>query len=990
GPGLHRITAAIVDTQGRPHQVSLTRWATGQGEVVWSNADGHGLQLTPEKKEYNVGDTARFLVQNPYPGAKALVTVERYGVLKQWVTTLEESTAVVEVEVEPDFMPGFYLSVSIASPRVEQPLGEGQVDLGKPAFRIGYLAMPVHDPVKRIDVKVDCDGETFKPRDTVQVSLSANLNHGDAELPPVEYAVAVLDEAVLDLVQGGINNWDVYRGFYKLESLDVANYHLLMRLIGRQKFEKKGANAGGGGGGGGGGDGPDLSMRSLFKFVSYWNPSLKADADGKAEFNFEAPDNLTGWRVLVMAVTPGDRMGLGEGRFKVNRPTELRPALPNQVIEGDRFRAGFTVMNRTDQERNLKVSLQATGALSEPIELETEVIAPPFKRVPLWLPLATHGKGEVTFTAKVWDEIDGDALQQSLPVLPWSVLETAATYGTTVADAVSENIAVPLGIRSDAGSVGANVSTSVVGNLSGAFKYMRDYPYFCWEQKLSKGVMASHYLRLKELLPADLTWPGAETLTAQTLAVAAEHQAPDGGMVYYVPQNRYVSPYLSAYSAIAFNWLRAADYEIPLDVEQRLHGYLETMLRKDVFPDFYSKGMASTVRAVALAALAPHGRINLDDLERYRSHLPQMSLFGKAHYLLAALQVEGSQALRSEVAGMILAQSNETGGKFIFQETLDSGYAQLLSSSLRDNGAVLSALLAYSETAEGAGVAQIPFKLVRTLTQSRGQRDRWQNTQENLFCLNALIEYRRIYETETPKMLVTARLDDQPLGETRFESFTEPPVSLQRDIGEGDPGKKMTLELQREGSGRLYYAVRLATATASPRQDSVNSGIEVQREVSVKRNEQWQLLQNPMKIQRGELVRVDLFVSLPAARNFVVVDDPVPGGLEPVNRDLATASTVDADEAKGQYSGSSFWHSRNQWRAYGYSYWSFYHKELRHHSARFYSEYLPAGDYHLSYVAQAIAAGAFSVMPTKAEEMYDPDVYGLSQPAQLQVVEQLE
>ena len=43
-------------------------------------------------------------------------------------------------------------------------------------------------------------------------------------------------------------------------------------------------------------------------------------------------------------------------------------------------------------------------------------------------------------------------------------------------------------------------------------------------------------------------------------------------------------------------------------------------------------------------------------------------------------------------------------------------------------------------------------------------------------------------------------------------------------------------------------------------------------------------------ITRGEVVRVDLYLDLPAARNFVVVDDPVPGGLEPVNRNLATAS----------------------------------------------------------------------------------------------------
>ena len=63
--------------------------------------------------------------------------------------------------------------------------------------------------------------------------------------------------------------------------------------------------------------------------------------------------------------------------------------------------------------------------------------------------------------------------------------------------------------------------------------------------------------------------------------------------------------------------------------------------------------------------------------------------------------------------------------------------------------------------------------------------------------------------------------------------------------------------------------------------------------------------------------------------------------------------------------------------------WSFYHQELRHHAVRFYSEYLPAGNYHLSYTAQAIAPGEFIVMPVHAEEMYDPDVFGKGVPATL-------
>ena len=54
-------------------------------------------------------------------------------------------------------------------------------------------------------------------------------------------------------------------------------------------------------------------------------------------------------------------------------------------------------------------------------------------------------------------------------------------------------------------------------------------------------------------------------------------------------------------------------------------------------------------------------------------------------------------------------------------------------------------------------------------------------------------------------------------------------------------------------------------------------------------------------------MRVDLYLSVPAARNFVVVDDPVPGGLEPVNRDLATTSEVDARKADFKAAGGSIW-----------------------------------------------------------------------------------
>ncbi len=285
-------------------------------------------------------------------------------------------------------------------------------------------------------------------------------------------------------------------------------------------------------------------------------------------------------------------------------------------------------------------------------------------------------------------------------------------------------------------------------------------------------------------------------------------------------------------------------------------------------------------------------------------------------------------------------------------------------------------------------VGDIPFKLVRFITQTRKNRDHWENTQENVFCMNALIDYSRVYEKEKPDLTVRALLDTEAMGKTRFDDLRDEPVDFERPIRADDPGQRSTLKLERTGKGRLYYATRLFYAPQELKVTAINSGIEVHREYSLEREGEWMLLQSPMQIRRGDLVRVDLYVSLPTARNFVVVDDPVPGGLEPVNRDLATASTVDADKGEFQHEGGSWWFRYSDWSSYGVSRWSFYHQELRHNAARFYSEYLPAGNYHLSYTAQAIAPGEFIVMPVHTEEMYDPDIYGKGVPAELIVSKQ--
>jgi uncharacterized protein YfaS (alpha-2-macroglobulin family) len=594
--------------------------------------------------------------------------------------------------------------------------------------------------------------------------------------------------------------------------------------------------------------------------------------------------------------------------------------------------------------------------------------------------------GTVKLTAVASDKLDKDALGQTLPVHKRVSLDVAASYGTTTSPGVDEALQFPAQMMPNVGELSVTFAPSVIGNLDGAMRYVRDYPYLCWEQRLTKALMAASFNQLHGHFAAELEWPESTTLPQTMLNDASSFQAPNGGMAFWTPEDTRVSPYLSVATAVAFNRLRAAGYSIPEDVQQRLDKYLEALLRSNTAPTFYSEGMVSSVRAVALQALAERNQLSQDDLQRYEKYAPQMDLFGLAAYLEAAIKVKGGEELARSLAGQILAHANQSGGQFHFSETWDDGYYQMLATPLRSNCAILSAFVDYGETPQGAAlVGDIPFKLVRMITQARGDRDHWENTQENVYCSSALAHYAALYEKDKPALEVDATLDGSSLGSATFSAFRDPPALVSRPNGSADAGRKTTLHIDRKGTGRLYYSTRLSYSPTDEAAVESNAGIEVHREYSVQREGRWQLLASPIQVKRGELVRVDIYLSLPAPRHFVVVDDPVPGGLEPVNRDLATGSTVDADATEFQAAGGSMWFKYSDWSEYGIQLWSFYHRELTHAAARFYSDYLPEGHYHLSYGAQAMAEGEFSASPTKAEEMYDPDVYGKGLPAHVAV-----
>ncbi|MEJ2560369.1 MAG: hypothetical protein P8186_29955 [Anaerolineae bacterium] len=120
-----------------------------------------------------------------------------------------------------------------------------------------------------------------------------------------------------------------------------------------------------------------------------------------------------------------------------------------------------------------------------------------------------------------------------------------------------------------------------------------------------------------------------------------------------------------------------------------------------------------------------------------------------------------------------------------------------------------------------------------------------------------------------------------------------------------------------------------------------------------------------------DVIQVKLTLIAPNDLHYVVVEDPFPAGTEGIDTSLATTSVV------GQPPKLTRTDVRNPWSG-GYGWWYFSHSELRDEKAILFATYLPKGTYEYTYSIRAYLPGDFRVIPTHAEEMYFPDVFGRS------------
>ena len=75
------LQASTVDAAGRRIAANHEVWVAGDDEWWFEVRDSDRIDVLPEQRRYEPGETARLQVRMPFREATALVTVEREGVL---------------------------------------------------------------------------------------------------------------------------------------------------------------------------------------------------------------------------------------------------------------------------------------------------------------------------------------------------------------------------------------------------------------------------------------------------------------------------------------------------------------------------------------------------------------------------------------------------------------------------------------------------------------------------------------------------------------------------------------------------------------------------------------------------------------------------------------------------------------------------------------------------------------------------------------------
>ncbi len=948
--GGYRAVVIVEDEFGNSHQAGINFWVSSHSYVSWRHTNDATFDLIVDQESYTPGDTAKILIAQPFEDpVYALVTTERGHIQTSEVIYLESNSTIYELPITAEMAPKVYVSVVVLQ-------GADYAETGS-EFKMGMTEILVDTSQQELQVDISTDVPEAGPGGEVTYTVQVTDTAGNPVQAEVSFAL--IDKAVLALANS--NSGEIVSSFYPVKKLSVRTASGTVLSAEKYNENYEGSDLDGdnmGGGAKGSGLLGILDIRENFKDTAYFEAQVTTNQDGVASVTVTLPENLTSWQMDVRAVTMDTRVGQNTHDLISTKPLFVTLQSPSFFIVDDQAQIGALVHNMTDKTLDVQMNLIATGVTLDTEATQVVEIEAGSQKYVTWKVTVPDDSERVDFIVQVESGEYQDSSKpaagnldgRGIPVYQYVVQEPVGSSGMLDdAESVTENVQMPTSFDITNAEIIVETSPSLAGGITNGIDYLKIYPYHCMEQTTSRlfaNVINARLLALSGKSDPKMEKDLGENINAALQKLYAK-QNPDGGWGYWYGES---SPYLTAYVLDGMLSTRDAGYQVSDEaIEDGLHyisyhvGYLQRSSKRYVFNQ----------QAYVLYVQAKAGVVFPSNLSRLFENRDRQSLFGKA-FLMQAIEMSD---LDHSYVDTLMKDILSDAITYVAGQHWEEIYEDYWSwnTDTRSTAIILNSLIQVDPT-----YSQIP-SIVRWLMSNR-TNGRWFSTQETMWTLLALtnwLEYSKELEGDFPYS-VSVDGEEIYIGDVNATNILSS-VQTFYQVEDVERGQILPLEIQRsEGPGNLYYSTFANYSLPVTEIEAIKNGIFISRQYYDAED-----LDTPItEIQQGGIVQVRITIVVPKSVFYLVIDDPLPAGLQAIDTALLTSPDVPVDFTYEDIS------------EFGWGWWYFDYEQMYDEKVVISADYLPAGTYVYTYYARAATPGIYNVIPITGQQFYSPDVYG--------------
>ncbi len=193
--GYYQVEIASFDDRGKK-VTTETYCYVSNGDMWWWYNQSGTVQIIPDKESYKPGELCKAMVITTTPGANILITTQNDNILTYRTQKVEGTSALIEIPVEANSAPNFYINVSYVT---------------NGSFYNGTKSVMVIPESKFLNVLISTDKPTYKPKEDGTVQVRVVDNSGNP-VSNAEVSLGIVDESVYAIAPD--NTKDIRKFFY--------------------------------------------------------------------------------------------------------------------------------------------------------------------------------------------------------------------------------------------------------------------------------------------------------------------------------------------------------------------------------------------------------------------------------------------------------------------------------------------------------------------------------------------------------------------------------------------------------------------------------------------------------------------------------------------------------------------------------------------------------------------------------------------------------